>query len=154
MRDDWIPYGDVKLALDDEDHAWVAFEDRRSEEADLVRVVRVDLDGRSDRAPPAVDVAGGCAARRGRPSRDGACRRVRRPLEPGQYTSAEYRTACQALGITRSMASVGDSFDNKDASRRPAKAAVGADVRAGVCMHGAAELRAPRRFGGNFFLTW
>jgi len=29
-----------------------------------------------------------------------------------QYTSAEYRQACQALGISQAMGSVGDSFDN------------------------------------------
>ncbi|MGH9034412.1 MAG: sialidase family protein, partial [Acidimicrobiia bacterium] len=45
LRDEWIPYGDVKLAVDGEDHAWVAFEDRRSE-FDQVRVVRIDPAGK------------------------------------------------------------------------------------------------------------
>lgn len=46
MGDKWIPYGDVKLALDQKDQAWVVFEDRRSEE-DQVRLVRVDPERRA-----------------------------------------------------------------------------------------------------------
>lgn len=46
MGDKWIPYGDVKLALDQKDQAWVVFEDRRSQE-DQVRLVRVDPERRA-----------------------------------------------------------------------------------------------------------
>ena len=36
-----------------------------------------------------------------------------RPLvEPEQYTSDDYRQLCRRLGITQSMGSVGDSYDN------------------------------------------
>jgi hypothetical protein len=45
LSDDWIPYGDVKLALDTRDNAWVAFEDRRGDE-DLIQVARIAPDGR------------------------------------------------------------------------------------------------------------
>ncbi|MGH8614742.1 MAG: sialidase family protein [Gammaproteobacteria bacterium] len=45
LADDWVPYGDVKLALDAEDQAWVAFEDRRGAQ-DLIQVARVTPDGR------------------------------------------------------------------------------------------------------------
>ncbi len=45
LRDDWIPYGDVKLALDTRDNAWVAFEDRRGDE-DLIQVAMIAPDGR------------------------------------------------------------------------------------------------------------
>ncbi len=44
LADDWVPYGDVKLALDAKDHAWVAFEDRRGEE-DLIQVARISPEG-------------------------------------------------------------------------------------------------------------
>ncbi|MGH8933978.1 MAG: sialidase family protein, partial [Egibacteraceae bacterium] len=44
LTDEWIPYGDVKLALDGQDNAWVAFEDRR-EEVELVQVAKVDAQG-------------------------------------------------------------------------------------------------------------
>jgi len=46
LSDDWIPYGDVKLALDTRDNAWVAFEDRRGEE-DLIQVARIAPGGRA-----------------------------------------------------------------------------------------------------------
>ena len=46
LSDDWIPYGDVKLALDAKDNAWVAFEDRRGEE-DLIQAARIGPDGRA-----------------------------------------------------------------------------------------------------------
>ncbi len=45
LSDDWIPYGDVKLALDAKDNAWVAFEDRRGDE-DLIQVAMIATDGR------------------------------------------------------------------------------------------------------------
>lgn len=44
LRDDWIPYGDVKLALDSKDNAWVVFEDRRGTE-DRIQIARVSLHG-------------------------------------------------------------------------------------------------------------
>ncbi|MGH8567187.1 MAG: sialidase family protein [Gammaproteobacteria bacterium] len=44
LSDDWIPYGDVKLALDTRDNAWVAFEDRRGDE-DLIQVAMIAPDG-------------------------------------------------------------------------------------------------------------
>jgi len=46
LSDDWIPYGDVKLAFDTRDNAWVAFEDRRGDE-DLIQVARIGPDGRA-----------------------------------------------------------------------------------------------------------
>ncbi len=45
LSDDWIPYGDVKLALDTRDNAWVAFEDRRGDE-DLIQVAMIAPDGK------------------------------------------------------------------------------------------------------------
>ena len=50
LRDEWVPYGDVRLSLDAADHAWVAFEDRRSD-VDKVRVVRISPDGAVDASP-------------------------------------------------------------------------------------------------------
>ena len=44
LSGDWVPYGDVKLALDGGDNAWVAFEDRRGDE-DLIQVARIAPDG-------------------------------------------------------------------------------------------------------------
>ncbi|MGH8940584.1 MAG: sialidase family protein, partial [Actinomycetes bacterium] len=44
LTDEWVPYGDVKLALDELDNAWVAFEDRRGDE-DLIVVLRIGPDG-------------------------------------------------------------------------------------------------------------
>ncbi|MCO6440369.1 MAG: exo-alpha-sialidase [Nitrococcus mobilis] len=44
LNDDWVPYGDVKLALDGEDNAWVAFEDRRGEE-DRIQIARISPHG-------------------------------------------------------------------------------------------------------------
>ncbi len=46
LAGEWIPYGDVKLAIDTDDHAWVAFEDRRTDQ-DQIRLVRMDPDGRA-----------------------------------------------------------------------------------------------------------
>lgn len=34
------------------------------------------------------------------------------PFEPGQYTSDNFRRLCRAMGITQSMGTVGDSYDN------------------------------------------
>ncbi|MGH9039471.1 MAG: sialidase family protein [Acidimicrobiia bacterium] len=44
LTDDWIPYGDVVMAIDRDDVAWVAYEDRRSD-VDQIQVVRVGPDG-------------------------------------------------------------------------------------------------------------
>ncbi|MCI0668384.1 MAG: glycoside hydrolase [Methylococcaceae bacterium] len=51
LTDEWVPYADVKLALDSQDNAWVAFEDRRGE-SDLIHLVRVDRNGTVSRAEP------------------------------------------------------------------------------------------------------
>jgi hypothetical protein len=45
MRDEWVPYGDVQMVLDDKDRPWVAYEDRRGD-VDMIQVVRIDADGR------------------------------------------------------------------------------------------------------------
>jgi transposase InsO family protein len=37
---------------------------------------------------------------------------LRRLLEPGQYTSGDYRKVCADLHIIQSMGTVGDSYDN------------------------------------------
>jgi putative transposase len=37
---------------------------------------------------------------------------LRRPLEPGQYTSVAFGTRCQEAGIVPSLGSRGDCFDN------------------------------------------
>lgn len=37
---------------------------------------------------------------------------LHRPVELAQYTAGEFRAACQSLGITQSMGTVGDSYDN------------------------------------------
>ncbi len=44
LTGEWVPYADVKLALDGKDNVWVAFEDRRGEE-DLIQVVRIAAGG-------------------------------------------------------------------------------------------------------------
>lgn len=44
LNDEWVPYGDVKLALDGEGNAWVAFEDRRGEE-DRIQIARISPHG-------------------------------------------------------------------------------------------------------------
>ncbi len=41
LRDDWVPYSDVKLSLDGDERPWVVFEDRRGK-VDKISVVRVD----------------------------------------------------------------------------------------------------------------
>jgi hypothetical protein len=46
LTGEWVPYGDVKLAIDGDDHAWVAFEDRRADQ-DQIRLVRMDPQGRA-----------------------------------------------------------------------------------------------------------
>jgi transposase InsO family protein len=37
---------------------------------------------------------------------------LRRSVEPGQYTSAEYRALCERLSVTQSMGATGICFDN------------------------------------------
>src|ERR671922_1740882 len=37
---------------------------------------------------------------------------LRRPLEPGQYASLAFGRRCRETGITPSMGSVGDAYDN------------------------------------------
>lgn len=44
LTDDWMPYGDLKLALDGDDRPWIALEDRR-EDVDQIQVIRVGPDG-------------------------------------------------------------------------------------------------------------
>lgn len=51
MQDEWVPYADVKLALDHEGNAWVAFEDKRGD-IDLIHLVRIGSDGTVARAEP------------------------------------------------------------------------------------------------------
>ncbi len=51
LTDEWVPYADVKLALDSHDNAWVAFEDRRGE-TDLIHLARVAQNGMVSRAEP------------------------------------------------------------------------------------------------------
>ncbi|HXW71116.1 MAG TPA: sialidase family protein [Methylocella sp.] len=51
LTDEWIPYADVKLALDETDNVWVAFEDRRGD-TDLIRLVRIASDGSLSWAEP------------------------------------------------------------------------------------------------------
>jgi hypothetical protein len=45
LTDDWVPYADVKLAVDGKDRAWVAFEDRRAESGERVMLTRIDSHG-------------------------------------------------------------------------------------------------------------
>lgn len=40
---------------------------------------------------------------------------LRRPFEPGQYTSIRYRTTLSAVGAVASIGTVGDSYDNAQA---------------------------------------
>ncbi len=51
LTDEWVPYADVKLALDANDNAWVAFEDKRGE-TDLIHLARIGADGTVFRAEP------------------------------------------------------------------------------------------------------
>jgi len=37
---------------------------------------------------------------------------LRPPVEPEQYTSDDYRKLCRRFGITQSMGTLGDSYDN------------------------------------------
>jgi hypothetical protein len=61
LTDDWVPYADVKLAVDGADQAWVVFEDRRGQQ-DMIQVGCVSPDGQISRSTPwpgtAPDVAG------------------------------------------------------------------------------------------------
>ncbi|OQK16449.1 hypothetical protein AU255_00635 [Methyloprofundus sedimenti] len=41
----WVPYADVKLAVDGSDAAWIAFEDHRNEHGERVVMVRIDVQG-------------------------------------------------------------------------------------------------------------
>ncbi|MGH6829617.1 MAG: sialidase family protein [Methylocella sp.] len=45
LTDSWVPYADVKLAVDGSDQAWVAFEDRRDESGERVVLTRIDPRG-------------------------------------------------------------------------------------------------------------
>jgi transposase InsO family protein len=60
----------------------------------------------------------GCASMRCWPrSRPGAAAATSRPGScstpiTAQYTAGEFRAACRSLGITQSMGTVGDSYDN------------------------------------------
>jgi hypothetical protein len=51
LTDDWLPYGDVKLALDAKENVFVAFEDRRGD-VDLIRLARIGADGSVLHAEP------------------------------------------------------------------------------------------------------
>ncbi|HTV31588.1 MAG TPA: sialidase family protein [Methylocella sp.] len=51
LTDEWLPYADVKLTLDEKDNVWVAFEDRRGD-TDLIRLVRIATDGSLTQAEP------------------------------------------------------------------------------------------------------
>lgn len=42
LTDAWVPYADVKLAVDGSDRAWVAFEDRRDDRNEQVVLTRID----------------------------------------------------------------------------------------------------------------
>ena len=37
---------------------------------------------------------------------------LRRPLEPGQYTSLTFGRRCRQAGFVASMGSIGDAYDN------------------------------------------
>jgi hypothetical protein len=89
LTDDWLPYADVKLALDAKGNAWVAFEDRRGD-VDLVRLARIGADGSLAFAEPwpgtipdlaavgdSVVVASGALAPSGGDERDGGGIEVR-----------------------------------------------------------------------------
>ncbi|MGH8555966.1 MAG: sialidase family protein [Methylococcales bacterium] len=45
LADSWVPYADVKLAVDGSDQAWVAFEDRRDGSGEHVVLTRIDPRG-------------------------------------------------------------------------------------------------------------
>jgi len=51
LRDGWVPYADVRLALDQAGNAWVAFADRRGD-VDQIRLVRINIDGSVSSAEP------------------------------------------------------------------------------------------------------
>jgi hypothetical protein len=45
LSDSWVPYADVKLAVDGGDQVWVALEDRRDEKNGRVTLFRIDPEG-------------------------------------------------------------------------------------------------------------
>lgn len=51
LKDEWVPYADVKMALDRDGNAWVAFEDKRGD-TDLIHLTRIGTDGSVTRATP------------------------------------------------------------------------------------------------------
>jgi hypothetical protein len=65
LKDEWVPYGDVRLSLDEEGNAWVAFEDRRGD-VDKIRVVRVAPDGAVDASTAFEGTIPAISARKGR----------------------------------------------------------------------------------------
>jgi transposase InsO family protein len=46
------------------------------------------------------------------PSHTSSLEVLRGPLDSAQYTSSDYRKLCTRFGITQSMGTVGDSYDN------------------------------------------
>jgi hypothetical protein len=44
----WIPYADVKLAVDGSGAAWIAYEDRRDDSDERVALVRLDAQGKAE----------------------------------------------------------------------------------------------------------
>ncbi len=44
LSDEWVPYADVVMVVDEERVAWVAYEDRRGD-VDQIKVARIDPDG-------------------------------------------------------------------------------------------------------------
>ena len=45
LTDGWVPYADVKLAVDGSDHVWVTYEDRRDDRADQMVLAEIDPQG-------------------------------------------------------------------------------------------------------------
>ncbi|HXW71118.1 MAG TPA: sialidase family protein [Methylocella sp.] len=45
LAEGWVPYADVKLAVDGSDHVWITFEDRRDDRADQVVLAGIDPQG-------------------------------------------------------------------------------------------------------------
>lgn len=52
LTDDWVSPGDVRLVVDGQGAAWLAFEDRRDDKGDRVQVVRVAPGGAVSASPP------------------------------------------------------------------------------------------------------
>lgn len=46
LTDDWVPYADVKLAVDGRGYAWIAFEDRRVDNDERVTLLSMDPAGK------------------------------------------------------------------------------------------------------------